>query len=170
MSKFLLRILCNQIHEKRDPGYIVIIHIKYFAGPFHALDDLCDDLWPQTLLISETWARPGHKQNIQMISDPVFVTIKSSLLRLGSGTIEWVYFLNYCFAIVTDTECCDGCHLHLAQRQAAVCVCLLSSVLMAGDLIHLWGLSSLSVRPNFAYTGAQAAGARAFSCLITWDL
>ena len=49
MSQFLLRIACNQIHGERDPGYIVIIHIKYFSGPFHALDDLCDDLWPQTL-------------------------------------------------------------------------------------------------------------------------
>ena len=112
-------------YTERDPGYIVIIHIKYFSGPFHALDDLCDDLWPQTLLISQTWA--GYKRKIQMISD----RLKSSLLRLGSVTVEWIYFLNYCFAIVTNTECCDGCHLHLAQK-AGSCLCLpqLSSLQM----------------------------------------
>ena len=194
-DQFLLRIACNQIHGEQGPDPATVLSFTLNICLDHVTPPACDDLmmtsglWSyQTPLIWD-WAAPTHWAwsacIIQMISDPVFVTISHSVLRLlweeplnGSDCLS-LYFLNYCIftdftvplpAIVTDTHC-DGCHLHWAQK-AGSCLSLNchSSKCAVTLYIRWWPLSPalawLRARPNSAYS---STGGGVWRLLIKFD-
>ena len=126
-----------------------------------------------------------NRHLIQMISDPAFVTISHSVLRLlweeplnGSDCLS-LCFLNYCIftaftvplpAIVTDTHC-DGCHLHWAQKPGSCLSLNCHSSKCAVTLYIRWwplspALASLRARPNSAYS---STGGGVWRLLIKFD-